>query len=162
MRRLAALLVVLLLPACYQVEGETVPPSASIRVEGFKDGLYRRPDGVEVRIAWNAAEKSYDVVARQGPPGKARASRLASGLFLVQYMDAARLTLMARIKGDDMVLLVPEKSAEPRLLKAHGLGLRPGPINALTGPTQSVNNFFKDLAVSGDFVESERLAYISP
>ena len=162
MRRLAVLLVLLLLPACYQVESETVPASASVRVEGFKDGLYRRPDGIDVRVAWNAAEKHYDVVAKDGPPGTARASRLTSELFLVQYRDVARLTLMARIKGDDMVLLVPEKSAEPRLLKAHGLGLRPGPINVLTGPTPSVNAFFKDLAASGAFVESERLEYIAP
>ncbi|MBI3443793.1 MAG: hypothetical protein HY055_00105 [Magnetospirillum sp.] len=160
MRRLAALLLLLLLPACYQVEGETVPTSASVKVDGFRDGLYRRPDGVDVRITWNAAEKQYDVLAKDSPVGKAKAARLASGLFLVQYSDAARLTLMASLKGNDMVLMVADKAAEPRLLKAHGLGLKPGPINALTGPTQAVTNFFKDLAVSGEFVEGGRLEYL--
>jgi len=160
MRRLAALLLLLLLPACYQVEGETVAPSASIRVEGVKDGRYRRPDGIEVRISWNAAEKQYDVATPDGPTGKARAARLAPGLFLVQYVDAARLTLMAAPKGDDVVLYFATKEAEPRLLKAHGLGLKPGPINALTGPTRGVIDFFKDLAMSGDFKDGEKLVYL--
>lgn len=160
MRRLAALLLLLLLPACYQVEGDTVAPSASIRVDGVKDGRYRRPDGVEVRVAWNAAEKQYDVATSDGPTGKARATRLAPGLFLVQYVDAARLTLMAAPKGDDVVLYVAAKEVEPRMIKAHGLGLKPGPINALTGPTRAVADFFKDLAASGDFKEGGKLVYL--
>lgn len=160
MRRLAALLLLLLLPACYQVEGDTVAPSASIRVDGVKDGRYRRPDGVEVRVTWNAAEKQYDVATSDGPTGKARATRLAPGLFLVQYVDAARLTLMAAPKGDDVVLYVAAKEVEPRMIKAHGLGLKPGPINALTGPARAVADFFKDLAASGDFKEGEKLVYL--
>ncbi|WP_096704088.1 hypothetical protein [Magnetospirillum sp. 15-1] len=160
MRRLAALLLLLLLPACYQVEGDTVAASASIRVDGVKDGRYRRPDGVEVRVTWNAAEKQYDVATPDGPTGKARAARLAPGLFLVQYVDAARLTLMAAPKGDDVVLYFATKEAEPGLLKAHGLGIRPGPINALTGPARGVADFFKDLAMSGDFKEGEKLVYL--
>ncbi|CUW41685.1 conserved protein of unknown function [Magnetospirillum sp. XM-1] len=160
MRRFAALLLLLLLPACYQVEGDTVAASASVRVDGVKDGRYRRPDGVEVRVTWNAADKHYDVATPDGPTGKARAARLAPGLFLVQYVDAARLTLMAAPKGDDVVLFFATKEAEPRLLKAHGLGLKPGPINALTGPARGVADFFKDLAVSGEFKEGEKLVYL--
>jgi hypothetical protein len=160
MRRLASLLLLLLLPACYQVEGETVAASSSIRVDGVKDGRYRRPDGIEVRVSWNAAEKQYDVTAKDGPAGKARAARLAPGLFLVQYVDAARLTLMAAPKGDDVVLFFATKEAEARMLKAHDLGLRLGPINALTGPARGVTDFFKDLAVSGEFKEGERLVYL--
>ena len=160
MPRIATLIFVLLLGACYQVEGDTVPASASIRVEGIKDGLYRRPDGVEVQLRWNAAERSYDLAAKDGPGGKARAARLASGLYLVQYSDAARLTLMAAVQGDDVVLFEPEKATEQRLLKAHGLGLRPGPINSLTGPTGSVANFFKDLAASGEYKESARMVLV--
>ncbi len=160
MRRLAALLLLLLLPACYQVEGETIAASASIRVDAIKDGRYRRPDGVEVRVTWNAAEKQYDVAPPTGPTGKARAARLAPGLFLVQYVDAARLTLMAAPKGDDVALFFATKEAEPRLLKAHGLSIKPGPINALTGPARGVTDFFKDLAMSGDFKEGEMLVYL--
>jgi hypothetical protein len=160
MRRYAALLLLLLLPACYQVEGETVPAAQSIRVDGVKDGRYRRPDGVEVKVSWNAAEKQYDVATPDGPTGKARAARLAPGLFLVQYVDAARLTVMAAPKGDDVVLYFAAKEVEPRMLKAHGLGLRPGPINALTGPARAVADFFKDLAASGDFKEGEKLVYL--
>ncbi|KIL99140.1 hypothetical protein CCC_03358 [Paramagnetospirillum magnetotacticum MS-1] len=160
MRRLVALIFVLLASACYQVDGETVAASASIRVDGVKDGRYRRPDGVEVRVRWNEGEKQYDVASPDGPTGKARAARLAPGLFLVQYLDAARLTLMAAPKGDDVVLFFADKVAEPRLLKAHGLGLKPGPINALTGPARAVADFYKDLAVSGEFREGERLIYL--
>ena len=157
MPRIAALFFVLLLGACYQVEGDTVPATASIRVEGVRDGLYRRPDGVEVQLRWNADERQYDVTAKDGPGGKARAARLASGLYLVQYNDAARLTLMASLRGEDVVLFAPTKAAEQSLLKAHGLGLRPGPINSLTGPAGSVANFFKDLAASGDYEEAARM-----
>lgn len=157
MRRLAALLLVLLLPACYQVDGDTVPAAASVRVEGVKDGLYRRPDGVEVRVAWNAAERQYDVTAKDGPTGKARAARLTPDLFLVEYLDAARLTVMAAPQGDDVVLYVAPKETETRLLKAHGLTLKPGPINALTGKPAAIAAYFKDLAASGGMTEGGRL-----
>lgn len=162
MPRLAVLIVVLLLGACYQVEGETVPVSASIRVNGVKDGLYRRPDGVEVQLRWNDAERQYDVTAKDGPGGKARAAQLASGVYLVQYTDAARLTLMASVRGDDVVLFEPDKATEQRLLRAHGLGLRPGPINSLAGPAGSVAGFFKDLAVSGAYKEGARVVLVTP
>ncbi|MDO8605823.1 MAG: hypothetical protein Q7R40_04745 [Phaeospirillum sp.] len=157
MRRIVALLALLLLGACYQVEGETVSASASVRVDGVKDGRYRRPDGIEVHVSWNAAERQYDVVTKDGPTGKARAARLASGVYLVQYMDAARLTLLASVQGGDVVLFAPTKQAEQRLLRAHGLSLRPGPINLLVGPAGSVSNFFKDLAVSGEYAEGGRM-----
>lgn len=163
MRRIAALLLLVLLGACYQVDGDTVPLSASIRVDGVKDGRYRRPDGVEVAVRWNEAERLYDVIADgagSGRGGTARATRIASGLYLVQYMDAARLSLLASVQGNDMVLFTPTKEAEKRLLGAHGLGLRPGPINALTGSPTGVRNFFKDLAASGEYAESGRMTYL--
>jgi hypothetical protein len=163
MRRIALLLALLLLSACYQVDSDTVSPSASVRVDGIRDGRYLRPDGVEVQVRWNAAEKLYDVVAKGAEPGKAgtaRAARVAAGVYLVQYFDAARLSVLASVKGDDIVLLAPTKEAEKRLLKAHGLGIRPGPINVLVGSPGSVVNFFKDLAASGDFAESGRMTYI--
>lgn len=163
MRRIAALLVLLSLAACYQVEAETVPASASIRVDGIKDGRYRRPDGIEVSVRWNETEKLYDVIAdgaEKGRGGTARAARIASGLYLVQYMDAARLSLLASVQGNDVVLFTPTKEAEPQLIKAHGLSLRPGPINGLIGSPTGVRNFFKDLAASGDYVESARLTYL--
>ncbi|TAN71162.1 MAG: hypothetical protein EPN20_04880 [Magnetospirillum sp.] len=160
MRRIAALLVLLLLGACYQVEGETVSASASVRVDGVRDGLYRRPDGVEVQVRWNAAERQYDVTPKDGPSGKARAARLVSGVYLVQYVDATRLTLLASVQGSDVVLFAPNKAAEQQMIKAHGLSLRPGPINALVGPAGSVANFFKDLGASGDYVEGGRMTLV--
>jgi hypothetical protein len=160
MRRLAALFLVLLLPACYQVEGDIVPAAASVRVDGLKDGRYRRPDGVEVRVAWNGAAMQYDVATADGPTGKARAARLAPGLFLVQYVDAARLTVMAAPQGDDVVLYVPSKETEAAMLKAHGLVLRPGPINALSGSPRAIADYFKDLAASGAFKEGEKLVWL--
>ncbi|OAN50182.1 hypothetical protein A6A04_01870 [Paramagnetospirillum marisnigri] len=163
MRRLLALALLLLVSACYQVDGDVVPLSSSVRVEGVRDGLYRRPDGVEVRVHWNEADKVYDVVApgsEQGRGGTARAQRVASGLYLVQYMDVTRLALLARMDGSDMVLMAPNKDAEPRLLKAHGLGLKPGPINGLLGSGGMARNFFKDLAASGDFAEGGRMTFV--
>jgi hypothetical protein len=162
MRRIAALLALLLLSACYQVESDTVTASASIRVDGVKDGRYVRPDGVEVTVRWNAAEKLYDVIAKGAEPGRAgtaRAARVGPGIYLVQYFDAARLSVLAKVKGDDILLMVPTKDAEKRLLKAHGLTVRPGPINGLIGSAGSVTNFFKDLASSGDFTEGGKMAY---
>jgi len=162
MRRIAALLLLVTLTACYQVADETVPAAASVRVDGVKDGRYRRPDGVEVAIRWDAALRQYHVAAMGtgGSGGTARAMRLAPGVYLVQYQDAARLTLLAVPQGDDMVLLAPAKAAEQRLIKAYGLSLRPGPINALTGPPAAMAGFFKDLAASGDLAEEGRLSFI--
>ena len=160
MRRLAALLFLLLLGACYQVEGETVPAAASVRVDRVKDGRYRRPDGVEVAVRWNADQRQYDVATKDGPAGTARAARLAAGVYLVQYKDAASLTLLAAVQGDDVVLFAPNKPAEQEMIKAHGLSLRPGPINALVGPPRSVTNFLKDLAASGEYAEGGRMVYL--
>lgn len=160
MRRLAVLLLLVLLAACYQVDGDTVPMSASARVEGVKDGRYRRPDGVEIAIRWNEAERLYDVVAQgadKGRGGTARATRVGPGLYLVQYMDATRLSLLAKPDGDAVILFGPTKEAEKRLLGAHGLSLRPGPINGLLGSAGGIRNFFKDLAASGEFAETGRL-----
>ena len=163
MRRIAVLLVLLLLGACYQVDVDTVPISASIKVDGVKDGRYRRPDGVEVDVRWNAAETLYDVVAvgaEKGRGGTARASRLMPGVYLVQYMDVTRLSLLAKVEGNDMVLFAPTKEAEQRILKAHGLPLRPGPINGLLGSAVGVRNFFKELAASGGFTEGGRMVFV--
>ena len=163
MRRIAALLLLVLLSACYQVDGDTVPMSASIKVDGVKDGRYRRPDGVEVTLRWNEAEKLYDIMAdgaEKGRGGTARATRIAAGVYLVQYMDMTRLSLLAKMDGADMVLFTPTKEAEKRLLSAHSLGLRPGPINGLIGSPTGVRNFFKDLAASGDFTEGSRMVFL--
>lgn len=157
MRRFAALLLLTLLPACYQVEGDVVPSSASIRVEGLKDGRYRRPDGVEVRVRWNEAERRYDVATADGPTGWARAMPLAQGLTLVQYVDAARLVVAASPKGDDVQLYLPAKAAEDKALKAFGLSLRPGPINALTGPAAAALPYLREMAQSGGLREGEKL-----
>ncbi len=100
------------------------------------------------------------MIAKDGPGGRARAARLVSGVYLGQYADAARLTLLASVDGNDVVLFGPTKPAEQRLLKAHGLTLRPGPINSLSGSGGSVANFFKDLGASGEYVETGRLTYI--
>ena len=165
MRHIAILFLLTVLGACYQVEGETVPAALSVRVDGLNDGLYRRPDGVEVMIAWNAARQAYDVTAydvtgKDAPGGTARATRLVPGVFLVQYRDAASLTLLASLQGKDVVLMAPLKATEQSLIKAHGLGLRPGPINALTGPGRALTDFFKDLAASGDYTEGGRLVFL--
>lgn len=163
MRRFLVLVSALLVASCYQVDGETVPQSASIKVEGLKEGLYDRPDGVKVLVRWNQAERQYDVTAQgegQNGGGKARATRVANQLYLVQYSDAARLTLLASVKGDDVVLLLPNKAVEQRLAKAHGVGIRPGPINALTGSVGSVLNFYKDVVASGEFAEGPKVAFI--
>ena len=161
MPRIAALVLLLLLAACYQVEGQTVPVAASVRVDGARDGLYRRPDGVEIAIRWNAAQRQYDVAGEAGTPaGTARAALLAPGLYLVQYEDTARLSLLASRQGNDLVLFAPARSAEQRLLKAHGLELRPGPIDTLAGSSVAVMAFFKDLAASGDYAEAGRLTFL--
>jgi len=160
MRRLTALLALLLLAACYQVDSDTVPASASLRVDGIRDGRYARPDGVEIAVRWNASEKLYDVTVKGAEPGRAgtaKAARVGSGIYLVQYFDAARLSVLAKVQGDDIVLMTPTKEAEARLLKAHGLSIRPGPVNSLIGSAGSVINYFKDLAASGDFTEGARV-----
>lgn len=165
MRRLAVLLAVLLLPACYQVEGDGPPAAAAVRVEGVKDGLYRRPDGAEVVVRWNLAQRRYDVAAKADPaqvPGNASALPIGGRLYLVRYADLAQLALLASVDGDDVVLYVPSKAAEQRLLKAHGLSLRPGPINGLTGPGSEVEPYFRDLVASGELSEGGRLTYLGP
>ncbi|RAU23969.1 hypothetical protein CU669_02570 [Paramagnetospirillum kuznetsovii] len=164
MRRVFALLTLLVLSACYQVDGEAVPMSSSIRVDGVKDGRYRRPDGVEVAVRWNEAEKLYDVIAdgaEKGRGGTARAARIAPGIFLVQYMDATRVAVLAKLDHNDLILFAPTKATEQQLLGAHGLSLRPGPINSLLGSMGGIRNFFKDLAASGGFAEGGRMVYLN-
>jgi len=161
MRRLALLVcLLLLLPGCYQVEGEPVATAAARRVGGVRDGLYRRPDGVEVTVRWNAAQRQYDIESTVGPGGTARAAPLGGRFYLVQYQDAARLSLLAAMDGDDVVLYAPAKAAERRLATAHGLTLRAGPIPLLGGKASEVAAFFQDMATSGEFAEGGRLVFL--
>jgi hypothetical protein len=164
MRRVVVLLAALLLSACYQVEGETTPDTAGVRAEGVRDGLYRRPDGTEVAVRWNPADRLYELV-RPGASGKARLRKLAGGLHAVRYEGEMRLALLAAAEGDDIVLYVPTREAERRLAKRFGLTVKPGPIQGLAGSPTALDDYLTEaaaLAGSPELVESARLSYTGP
>jgi hypothetical protein len=160
MRILVAPLAVLLLSACWQVEGETVPAEAAIRAEGVKDGLYRRSDGSELAVRWNAAEKLYDIGG--GGVGKARAMPAGGGLTLVQFTGNLRVALLATRKGDDLVMLAPAPEANKALTARHGVTVRPGPINHLTGTPVAVKAYLAEAAAlpAAQLVEAGRLKFV--
>lgn len=162
MRTTLALFVLLLLSACWQVDGDTVPADAAIRAEGVKDGVYRRADGSELAVRWNAAERVYDIGG--GGVGKARAMRIGEHLTLVQFTGNIRLALLATLSGDDLVMLGPAPAVERRLAAKHGVVVRPGPINHLSGPPAAVRAYIAEAATlpAAELVEAGRLTYGGP
>jgi hypothetical protein len=161
MRTVLVLLALSLLSACWQVEGDSVPAEAAIRVEGVKDGIYRRNDGNELVVRWNAAERVYDIGGGGVGAGKARAMRVGETLALVQFTGNLRLALLATLTGDDLVMLGPTPAVEKRLAAKHGVVLRPGPINHLSGPPSAVKAYVAEAATlpAADLVEAGRLVY---
>lgn len=166
MKRIAATVLVpalaLVLSACWQVEGDTVPAEAGVRAEGVRDGLYRRPDGTEVAVRWNQERRHYDIGA-----GRARVQPVAgTGLYLVQYQDPTlKLTLLAQPKGDDVVLYAPTPEADRKMAPRFGLSAKAGPITQLQGDPARVRDYVAELArqVGGPtVVEAGRMAFASP
>ncbi len=148
----------LLLSACWQVKEPVV--ARGVKVDGLADGLYQRSDGSEVMIRWNGGQGRYDVGMTGGA---ARVAPLGGGLFLVDYSDAVRLAVVARIEDGTMVIEAPTPAAEERLAMAHGLSLRHGPVRVLAGTPEAVRALAADvasLAGTGELVETDRLTRI--
>lgn len=160
MRPLLALLPVLavLLSGCYETRAPVV--AQGVRAEAIKDGRWRRSDGSELVLAWNAAQSAYRVDAggevRLAPVGK---------LWLADYQAERNVVLLAGVGKDQVVLYEPTREAEARLMAAHGLGVRPGPVNQLSGDETELRRFLGDLAKlqgSGELREAERLTWVGP
>lgn len=161
MRTAVLMLSLLLLAGCWHVEGEVVPATAGVRIEGVQDGLYRRPDGIAVAVRWNQADRRYDA-----GDGWVRVQPLAGGLNLAYYHDPMlTLILLAAPKGDNVALFAPTPEAERRLAAKHGLTVKPGPINSLSGPGKAVRAYADELAGlmgSPDMAETGALIYDGP
>ncbi|CAA7618687.1 hypothetical protein [Magnetospirillum sp. UT-4] len=155
MRALATLLVTLLLAACYEVDGPVVERGR--RVEGVADGSYRRADGQVVTLAWDQTAGLY----RLGEGGTVRVETLAGGLLLADYAAGRHIALLAAVQGDAVVFYMPGKDGAARLAKAHGVALRPGPVDRLGGSPDAVRAFLRAAAATSDLVESGRLERVT-
>lgn len=159
--RLGPVLVLLLslgLAACYEVRGPTV--AEGVRAEAVKDGLWRRSDGSEVTLAWDAAAGAYAI----GMGGKVRLAPLGN-LWLADYQAERNIVMLAALRGDQVVFYSPTPEAETRLAAAHGLALKPGPIKRLAGEPAARQRYMADLAAlcgTGELVEVERLSFVAP
>lgn len=157
--RLAVLLACLLLAACYQSGGEAVTAAEATRVDGVADGLYRRADGSELMVRWNGAERAYDVGVGGG---RVRAVPAGNGLWLLDYAERGHLVLLVRVAGGAIQVVLPRPEIEVRLLKAHRLTLKPGPVDQVVGTTADLRAYFADLAASGQLEPGERLVRVVP
>ncbi len=157
--RFAALLACLLLTACYQANGEAVTAAEARRVDGVADGLYRRADGSELMVRWDGAERAYDIGVGGG---RVRAVPAGSGLWLLDYAERGHLVLLARVVDGAIQVVLPRPGIEARLLKAHRLTLKPGPVDQVVGTTADLRAYFADLAASGQLEPGERLVRMVP
>lgn len=151
-------LFALLLSACYDVDGPTV--TQGVRAEAAKDGRWRRSDGSEVTLAWNAAEGAYGI----GAGGRVRLAPLGR-LWLADYQAKHNVVLLARISDEQVEFYAPSPAAEKRLAAAHGLGVLPGPVSRLPGDAAARRRYFSDLAAldgSGELQLAERLVWVGP
>lgn len=155
---LALPLLALMLSACYETAAPVV--TEGVRAEAVKDGRWRRADGSEVVLTWDESARAYRVEAggmvRLAPLGK---------LWLADYQAARNVVLLARLAPDSVILYAPTPEAEQKAMAAHGLSLRPGPVNRLSGDGESQRRFLLDLAAlegSPHLREAERLEWVGP
>lgn len=143
-RLLAPLLLILALAGCYQGDGPLLADGAQGPV---KDGLWRRADGGEVDLTWDNAAKAYRVgaggVVKLAPAGE---------LWLADYQAERDIVLLARLSPEQVALLQPSPEAEKRLLAAHKLTLKPGPIRVLSGSAADRRRY---LAAAAELPEAE-------
>lgn len=160
MRPLLVVLPVLavMLSGCYETRAPVV--AQGVRAEVVKDGRWRRSDGSELVLSWDQTDSAYRVKAG----GEVRLAPLGS-LWLADYQAERNVVLLARLGKDQVVLFEPTPEAEARLTAAHGLGVRPGPVNQLSGDPAELRRFLGDLAKladSGELREAERLTWVGP
>ncbi len=160
MRRLLSVLplLVLVLSGCYETRAPVV--AEGVRPDGIRDGRWRRGDGSELELSWTGTEHAF----RVGAGGKVRLAPLGR-LWLADYQAERNVVLLARLSPDGVVLLEPTPEAERRLAAAHGLGVRPGPVNRLAGDDAAVRGFLTDLAAldgTGQLREADRLVWVGP
>lgn len=160
MRAVLALLpvIVLLLSGCYETRAPVLRDG--VRADAVKEGRWRRADGSEVVLRWDAAEHAYAV----GAGGKVRLARLGR-LWLADYQAERNVVLLARLAPEQVVLVAPTPEAERRLAAAHHLTVRPGPVHRLAGDDESLRRYLSDLAAldgTGELREAERLTWIGP
>lgn len=160
MRPLFVFLPVLavLLSGCYETRAPVV--TNGVRAEAMKDGRWRRADGSELVLSWNQADSAYRVDAG----GEVRLAPLGA-LWLADYQAERNVVLLARLSKDQVVLLEPTPEVEAKLIAAHGLGVRPGPVNRLSGDPAELRRFLGDLAKlegAGVLREAERLTWVGP
>lgn len=160
MRRLLPVLplLVLVLSGCYETRAPVV--AEGVRPDGIRDGRWRRGDGSELELSWAGTEHAF----RVGAGGKVRLAPLGR-LWLADYQAERNVVLLARLAPDGVVLLEPTPETERRLAAAHGLGVRPGPINRLAGDDAAVRGFLTDLAAldgTGQLREADRLVWVGP
>ncbi|MGE5514937.1 MAG: hypothetical protein ACM31D_03860 [Bacteroidota bacterium] len=157
MRAVLLLLSALLLSGCYEVSAPTV--TQGVRAEGIKDGRWRRSDGSELVLSWDASAHAYRVAAggvvRLAPVGP---------LWLADYQAERNVVLLARIAPEQVLLYAPTAAAEQRLAAAHGLGLRPGPVNRLSGDAAETRRYLDDLAKldGSELKVAEQLVWVGP
>lgn len=154
---LLPLLLAVLLSGCYEVAAPTV--TQGVRAELVKDGRWRRSDGSELVLTWDAGAKAYRVAAG----GMVRLAPLGP-LWLADYQAERNVVLLARIAPEQVLLYAPVPAAEKRLAAAHGLGVRPGPVNRLTGDPVETRRYLDDLARLGgsELQVAERLVWVGP
>lgn len=158
MRRAVLLFVALLLSGCYEVAAPTV--TQGVRAEAVKDGRWRRADGSELVLSWDAGQQAYRVA--QG--GVVRLAPLGH-LWLADYQAQRNVVLLARVAPEQVLLYAPTPAAEQRLAAAHRLAVKPGPVYRLVGDGAETRRFLADLAAlegSGELEVAERLVWIGP
>jgi hypothetical protein len=154
---LVPLLLAVLLSGCYEVAEPLIPQG--VRAELVKDGRWRRSDGSELVLTWDASAKAYRVAAggvvRLAPMGP---------LWLADYQAERDVVLLARIAPEQVLLYAPVPAAEKRLMAAHGLGVRPGPVNRLIGGAVETRRYLDDLArLDGTELQvAEQLVWVGP
>lgn len=151
-------LLALLLSGCYEIAAPAVPEG--VRADVVKDGRWRRSDGSELVLSWDADARAYRVAAgglvRLAPVGP---------LWLADYQAARDVVLLARLAPEQVLLYAPTAAAEKRLTAAHHLAVKPGPVNRLAGDAADMRRFLADLAAldgSDELVVAERLVWVGP
>ena len=165
-----------LLAGCYSTSIDTVPPGSGTRITGLADGIYAKRNK-DFELRWIAIDREYAVDefvrGRWDKTYRMAAKYLGRRHWMLRIRivrdsdgpvhEIKIANMLARIRGDDLVLLSPSDSKAAReLAENHGVELDSKDEARITsGDAKAIYAFMHDLVASRSLEGAEIYRFVA-